>query len=431
MTSSGWPIIGVHALLTPDGRVLTFGTGSDGQQSGLHIFDVWDPQTNTHQTLEHTVHTDIFCSAAAIVPETGEILVSGGDTRPFAAVNNGVADVNVFDYRDMTLTPSPTGDMTYARWYPSALTLANGKTLLIGGRDGAGVGVGVPEVYSPGVGWNSLDGAESALVAKDWFYPRSWLASDGRVVVLGSEELGNGGKALIMDPSSNGRILGTYNTPFVEDHRVPSIMFDTNKVLTLGLDGSVWITDFSGGVLKFTRTADAGKGHIWSNMTLLADGSVMLSGGSAVDNQLNGAKYAVQIWHPDTGAWTIGSDADVPRLYHSTTLLLPDATVLSLGGGAPGPLANLNGEIYKPSYLFDANGNLADRPQITDAPTEVAQQQDFSIAVDDPASITRLTSSSTAPSRIVSTWRRVRLTSLSRLMATVDCMSTFPITPTP
>ena len=194
-----------------------------------------------------------------------------------------------------------------------------------------------------------------------------------------------------MDPSGNGRILGTYNTPFVEDHRVPSIMFDTNKVLTLGLDGSVWITDFSGGALKFTRTDDAGKGHIWSNMTLLADGSVMLSGGSAVDNQLNGAKYAVQIWHPDTGAWTIGSDADVPRLYHSTTLLLPDATVLSLGGGAPGPLANLNGEIYKPSYLFDANGNLADRPQVTDAPKEVAQRQEFSIAVDDPASITRLT----------------------------------------
>ena len=55
----GWPIIGVHALLTPDGKVLTFGTGSDGQQSGLHIFDVWDPLTGTHQTLQHTVHTDI------------------------------------------------------------------------------------------------------------------------------------------------------------------------------------------------------------------------------------------------------------------------------------------------------------------------------------------------------------------------------------
>ncbi len=389
-----WPIIGVHAILTPDGKVLTFGTGQQGQQSGLHIFDVWDPATKTHQTLEHMVHTDLFCSAAAIVPETGEILVAGGDTRPFAAitaVNNGVADVNVFNYRDMTLSPSATGDMTYARWYPTVLTLANGKTLMIGGRDGAGAGVGTPELYSPGVGWKTLDGAASALGANDWFYPRAWLASDGRVVVLGSEKDGHDGRALIMDPSGNGRVLGVYNTPFVEDRRVPSIMFDENKVISLGLDGSAWITDFSGGALKFTRTADAGGGRIWSNMTLLADGSVMLSGGSAVDNQLNGVKYAVQIWHPDTGTWTIGSDADVPRLYHSTTLLLPDATVLSLGGGAPGPLTNLNGEIYKPAYLFDGNGNLAERPHITDAPTELAQRQDFSIAVDDAASITRLT----------------------------------------
>ncbi len=387
-----WPVIGLHSILTPDGRVLTFGTDQKGQQGGQHIFDVWDPVTNTHQTLEHTVHTDLFCSAAMIVPETGEILIAGGDTRPFAKINNGVADVNVFDYRTTTLSPSPTGDMTYARWYPTAVTLANGKTLMLGGRDGDGAGVGTPELYTPGVGWKTLDGAASGLIAKDWNYPRAWLASDGRVIVLGSAD--NAGKALIMDPSGDGRILGTYNTPFVEDRTVPSIMFDEDKTLSLAKDGSVWISDFSGGGLKFTRTADAGGNRLWSNMTLLADGSVMLSGGSAVDTSgeyaLRGVNNVVKIWHPETGHWTVASEAAIPRLYHSTTLLLPDATVLSLGGGAPGPLTNLNGEIYKPAYLFDSNGNLADRPQILDAPTELAQRQDFTITVDDPASISRL-----------------------------------------
>ena len=58
-------------------------------------------------------------------------------------------------------------------------------------------------------------------------------------------------------------------------------------------------------------------------------------------------------------------------------ILLPDATVLSLGGGAPGPLTNLNGEIYKPSYLFNADGSLATRPVITDAPQSIEQQQEF------------------------------------------------------
>ena len=210
-----WPIIGVHAIFTPDGKVLTFGTGTNGQQGGQHIFDVWDPVTNTHQTLEHTVHTDLFCSAAVIVPETGEILIAGGDTRPFGIINNGVPDVNVFDYRDVSLSPASTGDMTYARWYPTAFTLANGKALMIGGKDGANAGVGTPEIYSPGVGWKTLDGAASGVIGKDWFYPRAWLAGDGHVVVLSSE--GVVGKAIRLDPSGEGQTIETVNTPFIEN----------------------------------------------------------------------------------------------------------------------------------------------------------------------------------------------------------------------
>ena len=107
--------------------------------------------------------------------------------------------------------------------------------------------------------------------------------------------------------------------------------------------------------------------------------------------ELVGVHNEVQIWNPQTGLWTTGDDAAVARLYHSTTILLPDATVLSLGGGAPGPLTNTNGEIYKPSYLFNADGSLATRPVITDAPQSIEQQQHFTITVDDAASITRLT----------------------------------------
>ena len=109
-------------------------------------------------------------------------------------------------------------------------------------------------------------------------------------------------------------------------------------------------------------------------------------------NKLVGVHNEVQIWNPQTGVWTTGDEAAVARLYHSTTILLPDATVLSLGGGAPGPLTNTNGEIYKPSYLFNADGSLATRPVITDAPQSIEQrQQSFTITVDDAANITRLT----------------------------------------
>ncbi|MBY0227426.1 MAG: DUF1929 domain-containing protein [Hyphomicrobium sp.] len=380
-----WPIVGIHAILTPDGKVLTYGTDTSGQQGGTLYFDVWDPTTNTHQTLQHGVSTDLFCSSCVIVPSTGEILIAGGDSRGLGArANNGVNDVNVFDYRTMTISQSETGDMAFARWYGTPVTLANGKNLQLGGVDGNGIGVGVPELYTPGTGWKTLFGAQTSVVASDWWYPRAWLASDGRVVLLQNANVA------VMDPSGNGSVQIVETTPFAQWDTLPSIMFNKDKVLTLDIQGNAWVMDMSGPVPTFQMTSGLGQLRHWSNMTLLADGSVMVSGGSAVDNALEGVTNNVAIWNPTTGQWSQAEDAAVARLYHSTTLLLPDATVLSLGGGAPGPLINLNGEIFKPGYLFDENGNLAERPEILEAPTELAQGQDFRITVDDPA-ISRLT----------------------------------------
>jgi hypothetical protein len=336
--------------------------------------------------------TDLFCSSCVIVPSTGEILIAGGDSRGRgAAVNNGVNDVNVFDYRSMSISQSETGDMAFARWYGTPVTLANGKILQLGGRNGSGTGVGVPELYTPGTGWKTLVDAQSPIVANDWFYPRAWLASNGRVVLLQNANVA------VMDPSGNGSIRVVGATPFAQLDSLPSIMFEKDKVLTLDARGNAWVMDMSGAIPTFQMTSSLGQLRYWSNMTLLADGSVMVSGGSAVDNsaansqRLAGETNDVAIWNPSTGLWSHAEDAAVARLYHSTTLLLPDATVLSLGGGAPGPIANLNGEIFKPGYLFDANGQLAERPTIVEAPKELAQGQDFQILVDDPSSIGRLT----------------------------------------
>ena len=60
----------------------------------------------------------------------------------------------------------------------------------------------------------------------------------------------------------------------------------------------------------------------------------MISGGSAVNNALVGVNNTAEIWDPSTGHWTTEADAAIPRLYHSTTILLADGSVLSLGGGA-------------------------------------------------------------------------------------------------
>src|SRR5262245_19350725 len=65
-----WPLIAVHAVMTPDGRVLTYGTDGNGKQTGFFIYDIWDPTAGSigagHLTLPNSTGTDIFCSSQVI-----------------------------------------------------------------------------------------------------------------------------------------------------------------------------------------------------------------------------------------------------------------------------------------------------------------------------------------------------------------------------
>ena len=60
-----------------------------------------------------------------------------------------------------------------------------------------------------------------------------------------------------------------------------------------------------------------------------------------------GSKKLFTLKMGSDGTWKTLAEAQVPRLYHSVALLLPDGRVLTAGGGAPGPVTNLNGEIYE------------------------------------------------------------------------------------
>ena len=136
-------------------------------------------------------------------------------------------------------------------------------------------------------------------------------------------------------------------------------MFAPDKVLLVANDGSAWVMDISGAQPVFTQTDAIGIDRMWSNLTVLPDGRVMISGGSAVDNQLVGVEKPSRSGTRIPAIGASKSDAAVARLYHSTALLLPDATVLNLGGGAPGPLTNTNGQIFHPDYLYGAGGTDA------------------------------------------------------------------------
>ena len=391
-----WPLIGLHSILTPDGKVLTFGTDGAGVQGGQVIYDVWDPVTNVHFTLPNITQTDIFCSYPIIVPDTGgQIMISGGDARPLGLTNHGIHDSEIYDYQTMTLTPCEPCSLNFSRWYPSEITLGNGQIVIMGGVDHDADFVGYSEIYTPGVGWQVLPESYIAGFSNFSYYPRTWVDPRGEIIAFAPS-----GEPTIysMDPHALGAVKVVGSTPDFFGWEMPSIMFAENKVLLIANDGKAWIMDIGGAVPTF-QSADPGPGlasltenRAWANMTLLADGTVFLSGGGGDPaNTLTDVNTTAAIWNPATGVWSAVDGEATARLYHSTAILLPDATVLSLGGGAPGPLTNLNGEIYRPAYLYDASGQLAERPVITEAPQQVLHAGDaFDVSVTTPDPIQSL-----------------------------------------
>jgi hypothetical protein len=111
---------------------------------------------------------------------------------------------------------------------------------------------------------------------------------------------------------------------------------------------AVQSVDFSKNPPVVTRVGNLNYVRVTGQFTLLPNGQVLASGGSANFNDLSTAVYQVEIYKRLLKTWTLGASASKPRLYHNSALLLPDGSVLTAGGGAPGPINELNAEIYYP-----------------------------------------------------------------------------------
>ncbi|HEV8443412.1 MAG TPA: galactose oxidase-like domain-containing protein, partial [Steroidobacteraceae bacterium] len=378
-----WPLIAAHAVLTPDGRVLTYGTDGNGIQTGLFIYDIWDPSAGPsgggHLTMPNITNTDIFCSSQVIMANTGEIFIAGGDNYVNGrTTNTGNNNTNVFTPATNALARG--NDMNRPRWYSSATTLLNGEIYVQGGsggedfpeiRDANGVMRLLPSASTSGYGTN---------------YPRNFVAPDGRIFGFDSA-----GKMYYVNPSGYGFLTPVGQLPGATSWTSSAVMYQPGRIIQMGGASSAALTiDINGAQPVVTSTQSMSTQRQWVSATVLPDGKVLGTGGSAVENQLIGVNNIAEIWDPATGTWSQGAAAVNARLYHSGALLLPDASVLVVGGGAPGPLVNLNAEIYYPPYLFDATGARAARPTIVSAPDTVMPGDLIQVGYANAGSISRV-----------------------------------------
>jgi len=392
-----WPIIPIHVVLLPGGRVMNYGTDASGQQGAKLIYDVWDPTlgtgTNAHLVLPNTTSTDIFCSSQSVMIN-GNVLTTGGDLTVNGQRNFANNQTTVFTQTTNTIASNTA--MHYPRWYNSLVALPDGRLAVFGGYQNVVppladpvLAVPTPEVYDPATKvWTSLTGATSdaAYGGSNWYYPRSYVAPGGNIVVLSVD-----GTMYSVSTAGVGGVTQLAATVPGGAVTLPTIPFAPGKVLSVR-SNQVFVVDYTRPVPVVTQTDNIDQLRHWASGTILADGKVLVTGGSQVANELTGVAYKAEIWDPATGHWTAGASATKPRLYHSNSLLLPDASVLTAGGGAPGPVNNLNAEIYYPPYLYGNHGKPAVRPVInTAAPQSLLPGDTINITVGSTDQISRLT----------------------------------------
>jgi galactose oxidase len=375
-----WPYKAVHAHMLPTGKVLWWPAFDNGDNPTL-----WDPSTNTNTPATHA-GANIFCSGHAFLAN-GQLLVAGGHA------NNWVGLRNAYTHNPLNGTWTRLPDMNNGRWYPTNTTLPNGDMLVISGTIRSGVVNVEPQVWRTATGsWRNLSTAHLAQP----FYPFMFVAPNGKVFCAGPSQA-----TRYLDVTGTGDWTSVAMSNYGTRNWGSSVIYDDGKVLLMGGSPCAFydtncttyptataeVIDLNSPTPAWTYTGSmVTGGRKLHNATLLADGKVLVTGGSrgteGPNTRSNDPAYASELWDPATGTWTTMASLTRIRAYHSTTLLLPDGRVLSAGGESGGASA----EIYSPPYLF--NGS---RPTITSAPVSVGYGQSFFVGTPNAASISKVT----------------------------------------
>jgi hypothetical protein len=361
------PLVAIHVTLLPNGKVLMFSRTTQPQ--------LWDP-TNPGSFAPLPVGTNEFCSGHILMPD-GRVIVVGGHITEAT----GLPDANVFDPVSNTWTRLP--DMLRGRWYPSATVLANGDVLVLGGRDQLSQYAQTPEIWTGGE-WRRLTNAQRNMP----YYPRMFVAPNGKTFFAG-EPVGS----RYFDPSGEGTWGPTILRKFtgIRDYG-SAVMYEPGKIIYIGggqpPTNTAEIIDLNQASPSWRMTAPMAFARRHMNATLLPDGQIFVPGGTSANgfNNASGAVHTAEMWNPATERWTTLAANVVDRMYHSTSLLLPDGRVLFAGSGeGAGGVDQKTYEIYSPPYLFkDA------RPTITSAPASLSYGQSFQVETPDAASIQKV-----------------------------------------
>ena len=393
------PVVPVFEAVLPNGKVLIWDSVGDNAAESYpdHNFTramVWNPASDTYKRVD-LQGSNIFCSGFAHLGN-GNILVAGGNAN---AKLEGTVRTYVFNWQTETWTRG--NDMAAARWYPAVAETANGEEVIVGG------GPATAEVYQTNGALRALSGFTKYSAR---LYPFMGSRPDTQLGLFGPYATGytinTSGTGVIRATSTRDAITRDYGSFSTYDIG-KSIVVGGGKITEGGIANvptrtAVVVNSSTGLIPSVTSTGSLSTGRRQLNATLLADGSVLATGGmtSAATSDLvdlNNAATAAERWDPATGQWTVLASASRIRQYHSTAVLLPDGRVMTGGGGVCAICMTVgylekNIEYFTPPYLYkkDGSGQQAARPVISTAPAGVGINANFAISSAQAASIRKV-----------------------------------------
>jgi galactose oxidase len=389
--SMSFPLVPVAGALLPNNKLLTWSasaTNNFGGSSGLTQTATWDLGTGviSQRAVSNTGH-DMFCPGTAMLSD-GRVMVNGGSNSDKQSIYDPGSD-----------SWSAAAPLAIPRGYQSAVTLPDGRVFTIGGSWSGPLGGKDGEVWSAATGSRLLPGAPVApMLTAD---PQGVYRSDnhGWLFTWTGDRVFQAGPSKAMnwygtagDGSQAPAGLRSDDTDAMNGN---AVMYEPGKILTVGgatayqnanATTGAYVIDISGSPVITRKVARMANARAFHNSVVLPDGKVLVVGGQSypVPFSDDTSILTPELWDPTTETFTAMAPMSTPRTYHSISLLLPDARVISAGGGLCGSCStnHPDAQIFTPPYLLNPDGSARPRPAIVSAPVAAAAGTSIDVSTD-------------------------------------------------